>query len=393
MYTVQTRNAISSHGLAVFEQRGIAIDTDIPEPDALLVRSAKLNDETFPQSVKAIGRAGAGYNNIPVTRCTEQGIVVFNTPGANANGVKELVIAALLLSSRKISEGIAWSRAAAADGAPDLAALVEKEKKRFVGPEIMGKTIGVIGLGAIGVMVANAACHLGMKVIGYDPYISVNSAWELDGAVGRAGSLSEVYSRADYISIHAPLTDNTRGMIDDAAVAQLKHGARIINLARGELVDNAAVRRGLDRGVISCYVTDFPADDLAAHDGVIPIPHLGASTPEAEDNCAVMAAEQLSDFLLFGNIRNSVNFPACEMPMGDGDRLLVSNRNIPNMVGQITGILAAQNANISDMLNKHRDSIAYNIIDLEDEVSDETLTLLRKIDGVISVRKVTARQR
>lgn len=393
MYTVQTRNAISSHGLAVFEGRGISVDTDQADPDALLVRSAKLNDETFPASVKAIARAGAGYNNIPVSRCTEQGIVVFNTPGANANSVKELVIAALMLSSRKISEGIAWARAAATEDAENLAARVEKEKKQFIGPEIMGKTLGVIGLGAIGVMVSNAACRLGMKVIGYDPYISVNSAWELDGAVGRAGSLAEVFSRADYISIHTPLNDNTRGMIDDAAVAQLKHGVRIINMARGELVDNNAMRVGLDRGIVSCYVSDFPSDDLAAHEGVIPIPHLGASTPEAEDNCAVMASEQLADFLQFGNIRNSVNFPACEMPMGDGTRLLIANRNVPNMVGQITGILAGQNANISDMLNKHRDLIAYNIIDLEAEVSEQTLGLLNDIDGVISVRKVTPRQR
>ncbi|TVQ22467.1 MAG: 3-phosphoglycerate dehydrogenase [Spirochaetaceae bacterium] len=392
MYTVQTRNAISSHGLAVFEQRGISVDTDVDNPDALLVRSAKLNDETFPSSVKAIGRAGAGYNNVPVARCTEQGIVVFNTPGANANSVKELVITALMLSSRRISEGIAWVRSAAADDTAGLAALVEKEKKRFVGPEIRGKTLGVIGLGAIGVMVSNAASSLGMKVIGYDPYISVNSAWDLDGAVGRAGSLAEIYNRADYISIHAPLTDTTRGMIDEAAVAQLKHGVRIINMARGELVDNGAMKVGLDRGIVSCYVTDFPSDSLAIHEGVIPVPHLGASTPEAEDNCAVMAAEQLSDFLQFGNIRNSVNFPACEMPIGDGARLLIANRNIPNMVGQITGILASRNANIADMLNKHREKIAYNIIDLEGDVSTETLALLEAIEGVISVRKVTSRQ-
>ncbi len=391
MFTIQTRNAIAESGLAQLGGSRFTIDPDTEAPDAILLRSADLHGEHLPASVKAIARAGAGVNNIPVETCTERGIVVFNTPGANANAVKELVIASLLLSGRRLSEGIAWARSLKGTDA-DVEALVEKEKKRFAGPEIAGKTLGIIGLGAIGVMVANAAGELGMRVLGYDPYISVNAAWGLRRDVERADALEDLLARSDYITLHAPLTENTTGIIGANALSRVKRGVRILNLARGPLVDNEAMLSALDAGTVSRYVTDFPTAALVGHSSVIPIPHLGASTPESEENCAVMAARQLRDFLFTGNITNSVNFPDCSMPVSDDFRIVIANRNIPNMVGQITQVLADEYANISDMLNRHRDGVAYNIIDVEEDLSRDSIERLKAIEGVITVRAIGRRQ-
>lgn len=387
MFTIQTRNAISQRGLAELAGPELTIEPKAQSPDAILLRSADLHDEQLPPSLKAIARAGAGVNNIPVDTCTERGIVVFNTPGANANAVKELVVASLLLSGRHLSEGIAWARSLAGTDA-DVEELVESEKKRFAGPEIAGKTLGVVGLGAIGVMVANAASELGMRVVGYDPYISVNAAWGLRRDVERADTLDSLAARSDYITLHAPLTDNTSGLIGADVLSNVKRGVRIINLARGPLVDNEAMLAALDEGTVERYVTDFPTAALVDHSSVVPIPHLGASTPESEENCAVMAARQLRDFLFTGNITNSVNFPDCSMPVSDDFRIVIANRNIPNMVGQITQVLADEHANISDMLNRHRDGIAYNIIDIEEDLSEQSIEQLRSIEGVITVRVI-----
>ena len=377
-------NKISEKGLSVLPSDLFTVSDDAAEPDALLVRSAKVHDMEFPSSLKAIARAGAGYNNIPVERCSEAGIVVFNTPGANANSVKELVIAALLLASRGIHQGLSWVEANAT--AENLGELVEKEKKRFAGTEIMGKTIGVIGLGAIGVIVSNAADALGMRVVGYDPYISIDSAWGLSRAVQRADSLEQLLQHSDFVTIHVPLSDNTKGMIDAEKIAAMKQGARLLNFARGGLVDEDAVLAALDNDRLSCYVTDFPNSTVAGHSKVIGVPHLGASTEEAEENCAVMAAQQLRMFLEHGIIRNSVNFPECQMRPVDAQRIMIANRNIPNMVGQITTILAQHSINILDLLNRHRGDLAYNLIDIDGNVTNEAIDQMAAIDGVIFVR-------
>ncbi|MFP4643521.1 MAG: phosphoglycerate dehydrogenase [Spirochaetales bacterium] len=391
MFTIQTRNAISESGLSELAGPRVSIDPEANAPDGILLRSANLHGVQLPSSVKAIARAGAGVNNIPVETCTAQGIVVFNTPGANANAVKELVIASLLLSGRRVSEGISWARSLA-DTDGSIEERIEKEKKQFAGPEIAGKTLGIVGLGAIGVMVANAASELGMRVVGYDPYISVNAAWGLRRDVERADTFDDLLARSDYITLHAPLTESTTGLIGADALSKVKRGVRVINLARGPLVDDEAMISALDTGIVVRYVTDFPTADLVGHSSVIPIPHLGASTPESEENCAVMAARQLRDFLFTGNIVNSVNFPSCTMPVSDDFRVVIANRNVPNMVGQITQVLADQHANISDMLNRHRDGIAYNIIDVEEDLSESSIERLRSIDGVITVRAIGRRQ-
>lgn len=388
MYTIKTLNNISQTGLKELEVDGFTIDNEAASPDGIVCRSADLKSDPIPDGVKAIARAGAGVNNIPVEQCSERGIVVFNTPGANANGVKELVIAGMLLSGRRITEGVAWAREAAKKGDGDVSELVEKEKKRFAGPEIAGKTLGVVGLGAIGVLVANAAAELGMTVVGFDPYISVTAAWGLRRDIERSTSMDDLLARADYLTVHAPLTDKTRGMIGAEQLSKIKRGARIMNMARGPLVDDEAVLKALDEGRISHYVTDFPNSKLVANEKVIPIPHLGASTPESEDNCAVMAAREIREFLATGNITNSVNFPDCVMPISDEFRIVIANRNIPNMVGQITHVLADEDANISDMLNRHRDGVAYNIIDLEQKISEESIKRLSEIEGVITVRSI-----
>jgi D-3-phosphoglycerate dehydrogenase len=385
MFRVQTLNKISSKGLDFLPRETYEIASEFQSPDAYLVRSFKMHEMTFGPSVKAIARAGAGVNNIPVDRCTEEGVVVFNTPGANANGVKELVLAALFISSRNIMPAYAWARGLAGQGA-DVPPAVEKGKSQFAGPEIKGKKLGVIGLGAIGVMVANDAEALGMDVQGFDPFISVEAAWGLSRSVKRAAGLDSLVAECDYITLHAPLTDKTRGMINRDKFALMKKGARILNFARGGLVNNADLEEALNDGTVTCYMTDFPDDGLLQNEKVICLPHLGASTPESEDNCAVMAVQQLREYLENGNIRNSVNFPECEMARSDAARLIIANRNVPNMVGQITAILAESKLNIADMLNKHRGGLAYNIIDVDGAITAEVLEKITGIEGVIMAR-------
>jgi len=386
MFRIKTLNKISPIGLEVFPKGKYEIGDDISNPDAILVRSADMNSMEIPSSVIAIARAGAGYNNIPVSRCSENGVVVFNTPGANANAVKELTLAAMLLSSRNIVGGINWT-SSVADKA-DVAELVEKEKSKFTGPEIKGKTLGVIGLGAIGVMVANDAMALGMNVIGFDPYISVDAAWHLSSSVARADSLESLLSKSDYVTLHIPQSEATKGLLDADKFKIIKKDARIINLSRNALVKDKDVVDALESGKISCYVTDFPSVELLACKKVIGIPHLGASTPEAEDNCAVMAAQQIMDYLESGEVRNSVNFPKCRLEQRYSNRLLVVNKNIPNMVGQITTNLANANINIQDMINHHRDDYGFSIIDSDQKIPDSALEQIRKVAGIIRVRTI-----
>ena len=387
MFRISTMNKISPLGLELFPRDKYEVASDLPNPDAVLVRSADLHSIEIPASVKAISRAGAGVNNIPISQCSEKGVVVFNTPGGNANAVKELVIAAMLLASRDIVGGINWCRTIKdkADEVPDL---VEKGKSKFEGPELRGKTLGIVGLGAIGVMVANDALALGMEVIGYDPYISVEAAWNLSRSVSRADTLESLLSKSDYITLHTPLMEGTKGMINAEKIRIMKKGARIINLARGGLVNEAELMAALNADKLGAYVTDFPNAELLDCNKVICIPHLGASTPEAEDNCAVMAVRQLMDFLEMGNIKNSVNFPQCRLEQRAPHRLLVANRNIPNMVGQISTQLAAANINIMDLINHHRDEYAYNIIDTEQAIPEAVLDGLSKVNGIIRVRTI-----
>ena len=391
MYKIQTLNKISPDGLANFPRDDYEIASEILNPDAILVRSADMHTMDIPASVKAVARAGAGTNNIPIPELTERGVIVFNTPGANANAVKELVIAALLFSSRPVHKAAEWAKGLAGNGdaIPDMA---EKGKSQFVGPEIKGKTLGVIGLGAIGAMVANTAIGLGMDVIGYDPYISVDAAWSLSRAVHKAESLESLLSKSDYVTIHIPQTNDTKGYINADRIAMMKKGVRLLNFARGGLVVNADVLAAIESGKIASFVTDFADEELLKNDKVICLPHLGASTPEAEDNCAFMAVAQLRDFLENGNITNSVNFPKCRMdePVPqNGTRLCIANRNVPNMVGQITTILADAKMNIAAMVNQNRANVAYNIIDVENAIDDSIVEKIRAIDGVITVRTIT----
>lgn len=384
-FRIQTLNKIASLGLNRFPRDHYEIASELPNADAILVRSAKLHDMEFPSSLKAIARAGAGVNNIPIERCTEKGVIVFNTPGANANAVKELALTGLLISSRKIVQGIEWGKTLSGKGG-EVPKLVEEGKSNFVGPEIQGKTLGLIGLGAIGVLVANAAQSLGMEVIGYDPYISVESAWELSHNVQRASGLETLLSKSDYISLHTPLTDNTRGYISKEKFGMMKKGVRILNLARGGLVNNEDMIAALNEGIVSFYVTDFPDEQLINHEKVIAFPHLGASTFESEENCAVMAVDQVRDYLENGNIRNSVNFPNCYMERNGQTRLTIANKNVPKMIGQISSILADHNINIANMLNKNKDNVAYNIIDVDGAISPEQVDKLRQVDGIIMAR-------
>jgi D-3-phosphoglycerate dehydrogenase / 2-oxoglutarate reductase len=386
MFRIQTLNKISPIGLDLFPRDKYEVASDIPNPDAILVRSAEMNGTEIPSSVLAIARAGAGYNNIPVQKCSENGVVVFNTPGANANAVKELTLASLLISSRDVVGGINW--AASMANKPDIAELAEKEKSKFTGPEIKGKTLGVVGLGAIGVMVANDAIALGMDVIGYDPYISVDAAWNLSREVVRADTLEGLLAKSDYVTLHIPLSDTTKGLLDAEKFRLMKKDARVLNFSRNALVKDKDIIEALNSGKLSVYVTDFLSQDLLACKKVIGLPHLGASTPEAEDNCAVMAVKQIMDYLESGAIRNSVNFPRCKLEQRTPHRLLVVNKNIPNMIGQITTILAGANINILDLINHHRDDYGYNIIDIEQKLSDSVLEQIRKVDGIIRVRSL-----
>lgn len=387
MYKLQTLNKISSVGLDLVPRDDYEIASEILNPDGILLRSFSMHGMEIPASVKAVARAGAGVNNIPVADYSARGIVVFNTPGANANGVKELVLTSLLLSSRKIVPGIIWAKGLVGKG-DEVPKLIEKGKANFVGPEIKGKRLGVIGLGAIGVMVANDAVELGMKVTGFDPFISVEAAWGLSRNVSRARGLESILAESDYITLHVPLTNNTKGMLNRERFALMKKGVRLLNFARGGLVRNSDLKDAFDDGTISTYVTDFPDEELLKMEQVIALPHLGASTPEAEDNCASMAVNQMRDFLEHGNVKNSVNFPNCDLGIQRTNRIIIANRNVPNMVGQITTLLAGEKINISDMLNRHREDYAYNIIDIDGEVTGQDLAKLWEIEGVIMARVI-----
>lgn len=385
MFKLQTLNKISSTGLDVFEKGKYEISTEVNDADAILVRSANMLDMEFSNNLKAIARAGAGVNNIPIDRCTEKGIVVFNTPGANANAVKELVIASLLISSRKVFKGIQWAQSLKGNGS-EVEKMVEKGKSQFEGPEIKGKRLGVIGLGAIGVMVANDALSLGMDVIGYDPYISISAAWDLSSNVHRASSLEELISTSDYITIHVPFMDATKGMLNKDMFSIMKKGVRLLNFARGGLVNNKDLLEAIENDTVECYVTDFPSDELLGIEKIISIPHLGASTPESEENCALMAAVQTREFLEKGHIKNSVNFPDSELARSGDTRVLVAHDNVPNMFGQITSLIASYKINIGDMLSRHKNKIGYTIFDIEGSMPEEVFNGLKSISGVRMVR-------
>jgi D-3-phosphoglycerate dehydrogenase len=382
-YTIKTLNKIAKTGLEKFGENYV-IDDNAAAPDGILLRSASMHEMELPESVLSIARAGAGVNNIPVDRFAERGIVVFNTPGANANAVKELAIASMLISSRKIVQGINWTNSLTLDVVKE----VEKGKSQFVGPEIEGKVLGVIGLGAIGVLIANAATNLGMEVLGYDPYISVDAAWGLSRAVRKANDLKTIFENADYITLHMPYNSQTKGTLNAGTFAQMKKGVRIINLSRGELVNDDDILAAISEGTVSTYVTDFPNEKMINQPGVITIPHLGASTPESEDNCADMAAKQTKVYLETGNIKNSVNYPNCEMPLSGAQRVTVAHKNIPNMLGQISTALAEAGLNIGDMINKSRGDYAYTIIDLETATTEESLSKIKSIEGVLKVRVI-----
>ena len=386
MYQIRTLNKISKKGLAQLGENYSCAD-EIANPDGVILRSFKMHDMELPDSLRAVARAGAGVNNIPIDKCTEKGIVVFNTPGANANAVKELVLAALLLSSRKIVQGIEWTRTLIGEG-DAISGLVEKGKSNFVGPEIEGKTLGVVGLGAIGVRVANAAHHLGMDVIGFDPYLSVDAAWHLTRFAHKANDLQTLLEKADYITIHVPATPETKGMFNSEAFASMKNGARLLNFSRGTLVDEEDVIAALASGKLSCYITDFASEALLKQENVIAMPHLGASTPESEENCAMMAAKELKDFLENGNITNSVNYPAVSMPRNSAARVCVHHKNVKEILSKILSIVSSQGINVAHMQDQSKGEYAYLILDLDDVPSEACLSLIRSIAGVIRVRKI-----
>ncbi|HSO85630.1 MAG TPA: phosphoglycerate dehydrogenase [Draconibacterium sp.] len=391
MLKIQTLNKIDTEGLTLFPLSNYEIASEIPNPDAIVLRSFEMHNMELPASLKAVARAGAGVNNIPIDKCTEKGIVVFNTPGANANGVKELIIAGLLLASRDIVESVVWAKTLIGQG-DQVPALIEKGKNNFAGQEIQGKTLAVIGLGAIGVLVANAATALGMKVIGYDPYMSVKQALKLSREVTWVEGIQPLLSQADYITINIPQTPETKGYLNKEKFKMMKPGVRIMNFARGGLVNNEHLKAAIAEGKVARYVTDFPDETTLKMDKVISIPHLGASTVESETNCAIMAVNQVKEFLECGNIINSVNFPEAQMELHNEARILVANQNIPNMVSQISAVLAAEGINIDQMLNKKRDNIAYNIIDVDKKVIDESIReKLLAIDGIFMVRIIQSK--
>ncbi len=384
MYRIDLLNKISKKGLNLFTDK-YEYRTDIPDPDGIMVRSKEMKDMPLPASVKAIARAGAGVNNIPIDKCSEKGIVVFNTPGANANGVKELVILGMLLAARNVAEGLAWCKGLVGEGdkVPDL---IEKGKAKFVGTEILGKKLGVVGLGAIGTMVANTAEGLGMEVWGYDPFLSIEAAWRLSRNTKKSPSLDKLLSECDFISIHVPQNKDTKGFINADKFAVMKKGVVVLNFARGGLVDTPSLKKAIADGIVACYVTDFPDEEVIKTDKVIAIPHLGASTEESEENCAIMATLQLMDFLENGNIKNSVNFPECALERSDKARLTISNKNEPGMIEKITRMLADNKLNIADMINKSKGNIAYNIIDIDGEISNDLVKKISSAEGIIGVR-------
>ena len=387
MFKIRTYNKISVKGLERFPREKYEIASEIGHPDAFMLRSHVLNPADIETSVLAIGRAGAGVNNIPVDNCTERGIVVFNAPGANANAVKELALAAMLLSTRDLLGAVEFIRREAPGKTPEeLHKLVEGGKKAYGGNELKGKTLGVVGLGAIGSQVAETGLLLGMKVIGYDPALSVEAAWRLSRDVERMENMQSLLAKSDMVTLHLPVLEATRNLINKELVDSFKPGATLINLSREKVVDTDAVLLGLDKGRIGKYITDFPVAEMIGRENVISIPHLGASTEEAEENCAIMVADQLIDFLENGNIRNSVNFPNIAMERMGGYRLAFSNRNVPKMLNQVLSVLAEKDINVIDMINRSRDEVAYNIIDIETEPTEELIAALEQIDGVIKVR-------
>lgn len=382
---VQLLNKISPEGLKHFDVSMYETGDNFDDYDAILVRSASLHEMEFPQSLKCIARAGAGVNNIPLQRCSEQGIVVFNTPGANANAVKELTIAGLLLASRKIVKGIEWVKTL---DPKDIAKTVEKGKSQFAGPEIMGKKLGVIGLGAIGVQVANAAAALGMDVYGYDPYISVNAAWTLKARIHHITQLKTIFEECDYITLHLPLLNSTRGMLNEEAFAQMKDGVRIVNFARDGLIEQDALISAIENGKVAAFVTDFADEKLLHLEQVLITPHLGASTPESEDNCARMAVEETREYLETGNIRNSVNMPALSLEPSAQNRICIINRNVPNMVAKISSQLGQYGINIETMANKARGEYAYTIVETNDVIDELSIEGIRSSEGIINVRVI-----
>lgn len=386
MYRILTLNKISEKGLKNFPDT-YSYSTEENAPDAVLVRSASMHDMTFPESLKAIARAGAGVNNIPIDRCSENGIVVFNTPGANANAVKELVLCAMLLSSRKIPAAIDWVKTLKGSGA-EMSKAVEKGKSAFAGPELKGKALGVVGLGAIGVLVANAARALGMTVYGYDPFLSVDAAWALSRGVHHSATLDEIFANCDYITLHVPLTPDTKEMICKKNIDQMKDNVRIMNFARGDLVNTADVIEALGSGKIAAYATDFGTDELLDVPGVLVLPHLGASTPESEENCAVMAVDEVRDFLENGNITHSVNLPDVSVPRTGRARITIIHKNVPNVISKITTVVAEENINIDNMVNKSRGEYAYTMLDTDADVSAEAIEAISAVEEIVRVRVI-----
>ena len=387
MYKIRTLNNISPVGLSKFPEQNYAVSDEEPSPDAIILRSFKMHDMQIPPSLKAVGRAGAGVNNIPLDKMSAAGIPVFNAPGANANAVKELVVASLFIAARNISEAIKYTEGLQGEDG-ELSKLVEAGKKKYAGFELPGRTIGVVGLGAIGRMVANTCVDLGMKVIGFDPGLTVDGAWQLSSSINRANSVEEMLGAVDFLTVHVPLIDATRDLINANNVGRMKSTAVVINLARGGIVNDEAVCDAIDAGKLGCYVTDFPNNRTKQTPQVIGLPHLGASTGEAEDNCAVMVVDQVREYLENGNISNSVNFPNVSMPRGTDHRLVVCNANVPNMVGQISTILADANLNINDMINQSRGDVAYTIVDVDSAISDAVVDSIKKLDGIMLARVI-----
>lgn len=388
MYKIRTYNTIALEGLEKFPRDRYETGSEIAEPDGILVRSAKLHDLKFPKKLTAIARAGAGVNNVPVERCTQEGIVVFNSPGANANAVKELVMAGLLLSSRGIYAGVSYAESLSGTTAQDMGPKLEAEKKRFKGQEIAGKTLGVVGLGAIGSSVARMALHMGMNVIGYDPAISVDAAWRIPAEVEKAENLPQLLGKSDYVTLHVPAIDATKNLINRDMLATMKPGLRLLNFARETIVNTEDAIEALENGTLQCYVTDFPSPELINREDVIAMPHLGASTHEAEANCAIMAADQLIDFIENGNIKNSVNFPNCFLERTTGFRICFANENVPKVLSHVLNLLAEQNINVVEMLNKSRDNVAYNILDVETKPSEAILEAIANTEHVFHMRSM-----
>ena len=384
MKSIQLMNKIAAVGTDIFDRSVYTVSENEANPDAIMVRSASLHEMEFPASLEAIARCGAGVNNIPTDKCAEQGIVVFNTPGANANGVKELAVAALILASRNITGGIEWVKTL--EGTTDIAKAVEKGKGAYVGNELAGKTLGVIGLGAIGCRVANTALGLDMKVWGYDPYLSVNAAWNVANSITKASSYEDIYKNCDYITLHVPATAETKNLISEKSLAMMKDGVRIINLSRADLVNADDIKAAIKAGKVASYVTDFPTEATVGVEGIVNIPHLGASTYEAEDNCAIMAAHQLDEFLTNGNIKNSVNFPSVSIPHSGAARVCLLHKNVPNVLNNITNVISAEALNIENLSNGSKGDYAYTIVELSSKPSDKAIDAFCALDSMIKVK-------